>query len=41
MVSYTAQVERRRKLNRRKAGKRNKKLRSRRTVKFAVHPEKA
>jgi len=41
MVSYTVQLERRRKLNRGKAGKRNKKMRSRRTIKFAVHPEKA
>ncbi len=41
MVSYTAKVERRRAINKRKAGKRNKKLRGKRTPKFPVHPAKS
>jgi hypothetical protein len=40
MVSYTAKVETRRAINKRKAGKKNKKLRAKRTPKFSVHPEK-
>jgi len=40
MVSYTAKVEKRRAVNKRKAGKQNKKLRAKRTPKFPVHPEK-
>jgi hypothetical protein len=40
MVSYTKKLETRRAINKRKAGKANKKVRANRTPKFPIHQDK-